>query len=117
MSHSWSGTVAFSFDELMHIGQHDGVYYALGYCGSGVGMASYLGMRLGQQVAGLVDGKTAFDDLPFPTRPFYHGNPWFLPALVGWYRWRDRWQCQQALKYSANRPVGGFAENISRSVG
>ena len=57
ISHSWSGTVAFSFDELMHIGQQDGVHYALGYCGSGVGMASYLGMRLGQQVAGLAEVK------------------------------------------------------------
>ena len=98
ISHSWSGTVAFSFDELMHIGQQDGLHYAVGYCGSGVGMASYLGMRLGQQVAGLVEGQTAFDNLPFPTRPFYRGNPWFLPAMVGWYQWRDRWQCQRAHK-------------------
>ena len=117
MSHSWSGTVAFSFDELMHIGQYDGVHYAMGYCGSGVGMASYLGMRLGQQVAGLAESTTALDNLPFPTRAFYRGNPWFLPAMVGWYQWRDRWQCQQALKNSANRSAGGFAENISGSVG
>ena len=117
ISHSWSGTVAFSFDELMHIGQHDGVHYAMGYCGSGVGMASYLGMRLGQQVAGLAEGRTALDNLPFSTRPFYRGNPWFLPAMVGWYQWRDRWQCQQALKNSANRSAGGFAENVSGSVG
>ena len=65
ISHSWSGTVAFSFDELMHIGQHDDVHYAVGYCGSGVGMASYLGMRLGQQVSGLAEGGTALDNLPF----------------------------------------------------
>jgi len=113
LSHSWCGTVAYSFDELMHIGQQDGVHYAMGYCGSGVGMASYLGMRLGQQVVGLAAGKTAFDDIPFQTQPFYHGRPWFLPAMVGWYRWRDRWQCQRALKYSANTTAERFAEHIS----
>ena len=96
VSHSWGGTVAYSFDELAHIGVHDGVHYAVGYCGSGVSMASYLGMRLGQKVLGLKQGKTAFDDLPHPTRPFYNGKPWFLPAMISWYRWRDRHQAKVA---------------------
>jgi len=87
------------------------VHYAMGYCGSGVGMASYLGMRLGQQVLALPEGKTAFDNIPFPTRPLYTGNPWFLPAMVRWYRWRDKWQIQHAFKYSANKNAEGFAEN------
>ena len=117
ISHSWSGTVAYTFDELMHIGQHQGVHYAMGYCGSGVGMASYLGMRLGQQVTGLAEGKTAFDEVNFPTRPFYQGNPWFLPAMVSWYRWRDKWQCQRALNNSANGTARGFAANMSQNAG
>ena len=96
VSHSWSGTVAYTFDELAHTGCHNGVYYAMGYCGSGVSMASYLGMRLGQKVLGSKEGQTAFDDLSFPTRPFYTGNPWFLPATVAWYRWRDQWQHKNA---------------------
>ncbi|MEO1687285.1 MAG: FAD-binding oxidoreductase [Pseudomonadota bacterium] len=90
VTHSWMGTVAYSFDELAHAGLQDGVRHALCYCGSGVSMASYLGMRLGRQVLGLADGATAFDGLPFPTRPLYRGRPWFLPAVVAWYRWRDR---------------------------
>ncbi|GAU86485.1 FAD-binding oxidoreductase [Bosea sp. BIWAKO-01] len=90
ISHSWCGFVAYTFDELMHVGRHDGLYYAMGYCGAGVGTASYFGMRLGQQVLGLAEGKTALDDLPFPTRPFYSGNPWFLAPSVFYYRWRDR---------------------------
>jgi glycine/D-amino acid oxidase-like deaminating enzyme len=95
ITHSWSGKVAYSFDELTHTGSHGGVHYALCYCGSGVSMASYLGMRSGQKVLGLEQGKTAFDDLPFPTRPLYTGNPWFLPPVVAWYRLRDRWQTQR----------------------
>ena len=90
ISHSWCGFVAYSFDELMHIGQHEGLYYAMGYCGSGVGMASYLGMRLGQQVLGLPEGQTALNGLPFQTRPFYTGNPWFLAPSILYYRWKDR---------------------------
>ena len=90
ISHSWVGFIAYTFDEMMHIGVHDGIHYAMGYCGSGVGMAGYLGMRLGQLVLGLPEGKTALDGLPFPTRPFYFGNPWFLAPSVMYYRWADR---------------------------
>lgn len=90
ISHSWCGTVGYSFDTLMHTGQDRGLYYAMGYCGSGVGMASYLGMRIGRQAAGIGDGDTAFDEIPFPTRPLYAGNPWFLAPAVMAYRVRDR---------------------------
>jgi len=96
ISHSWAGTVAYTFDETAHTGSHNGIHYAMGYCGSGVSMSSYLGMRLGQKVLGKAEGKTAFDDLPFPTRPLYTGNPWFLPATVKAYQWRDKLQRQYA---------------------
>ncbi len=90
ISHSWAGTVGYSFDKLMHTGQDDGLFYAMGYCGSGVGMASYLGMRIGQQAAGLAEGASAFDEIPFPTMPLYRGNPWFLAPSVMVYRIRDQ---------------------------
>jgi glycine/D-amino acid oxidase-like deaminating enzyme len=90
VTHSWCGFVAYTFDELMHTGVHDGIHYAMGYCGAGVGTASYFGMRIGQRVLGLPEGVTALDDLPFETRPFYNGKPWCLAASVRWYRWRDR---------------------------
>lgn len=90
ISHSWVGTVAYTFDTLAHIGKHEGIHYAMGYCGSGVSMASYLGMRLGQQVLGRAEGRTGFDGLGFETRPFYRGDPWFLAPSVAYYRWRDR---------------------------
>jgi len=89
ISHSWCGFVAYTFDELMHVGRHDGMHYAMGYCGAGVGTASYFGMRIGQQVLGLAEGRTALDGLAFQTRPLYHGNPWFLAPSVRFYRWRD----------------------------
>ena len=90
ISHSWMGFVAYTFDHMMRTGVHEGVHYAMGYCGSGVGMAGYLGMRIGQQVLGLKAGATAFDNLPFNTRPLYYGNPWFLAPSIMYYRWCDK---------------------------
>jgi glycine/D-amino acid oxidase-like deaminating enzyme len=90
VSRSWMGFVGYTFDTLPHIGSHDGIHYAAGYCGSGIAMASYLGMRLGRKVAGLSEAETAFDDVAFPTRPYYFGRPWFLSPAIAYYRWRDR---------------------------
>jgi glycine/D-amino acid oxidase-like deaminating enzyme len=90
VSHSWVGFVAYTFDELPHLGRHDGLYYAMGYCGSGIAKASYFGQRIAQQLLGLPEGQSAFDRLPFRTRPFYSGKPWFLPPMVRYYAWRDR---------------------------
>ena len=90
ISHSWCGFIAYTFDDLMHIGQHDGMHYAMGYCGSGIGVSSYFGMRIGQQLLGLAEGRTALDGLAFQTRPLYTGNPWFLAPSIRYYRWRDR---------------------------
>jgi glycine/D-amino acid oxidase-like deaminating enzyme len=90
ISHSWFGFVAYTFDELMHAGEHGGIHYATGYCGSGVGMAGYLGMRIGQQVLGLPEGRTGFNGIPFPARPYYQGTPWFVGPAVTYYRLHDR---------------------------
>lgn len=91
ITHSWSGFVAYSFDHAPHLGEHDGLFYAMGYCGSGVARASFFGTKLGHKMLGNEEeGRTAFDDLPFETRPLYTGTPWFLPALVRWHRLVDR---------------------------
>ncbi|WP_269585360.1 NAD(P)/FAD-dependent oxidoreductase [Roseibium sp. Sym1] len=90
ISHAWMGFVGYTFDTLMHAGEDDGLYFAGGYCGSGVGMASYLGMRIGQKATGLEKTPSAFERIPFPTRPLYTGTPWFLAPSVLVYRMRDR---------------------------
>ncbi len=91
ISHSWMGFVAYTFDHLPHIGARDGVWFANGYCGSGVAWASYLGHKLGHKVLGSDEGKTAFDGLNYPTRPLYTGNPWFLGTAVAYYQAMDKW--------------------------
>lgn len=90
ISHTWVGFVGYTFDTLAHLGKHDGIYYAMGYCGSGISMSNYLGMRIGQQVLGRKEGATALDGLGFQTRPLYTGSPWFLAASVMYYGWLDK---------------------------
>ncbi len=90
ITHSWSGLVAYAFDHVPHLGESNGLWYAMGYCGSGVARASYFGSKLGHKMLGQTDeGRTAFDDLDFDTRPLYTGNPWFMPAIVRWHRLID----------------------------
>jgi glycine/D-amino acid oxidase-like deaminating enzyme len=89
ISHSWMGYVGFTFDTLAHTGAHGRIHHAMGYCGSGVGMASYLGMKAGLRVLGDGQGQTALMQPGFPARPLYRGDPWFLPAAVTAYRMLD----------------------------
>ncbi|MAS06566.1 MAG: FAD-dependent oxidoreductase [Ahrensia sp.] len=90
ISHSWMGFVGYTFDTLAHCGEDNGLFHAMGYCGSGVGMASYLGMRMGVKASGREKTLSAFERIAFPTRPLYSGNPWFLAPSVLVYRMRDR---------------------------
>ena len=45
ITHAWTGNVAFTFDEVPHMGLMDGLHYALGCNGSGVAMMTYLEPR------------------------------------------------------------------------
>ena len=91
VSHSWMGFVGYTFDEMPHSGEKDGIYYSMGYCGSGVSLSSYFGTRLGQRIAGLPEGETPLTLVPFQTRPFYSGNPWFLAPSILFYQMKDRY--------------------------
>jgi glycine/D-amino acid oxidase-like deaminating enzyme len=91
ITHSWGGFVAYTFDELPHLGRDaDGIHYCMGYCGNGISLVSYFGTRLAQQLLGKPERATALDGLSFQTRPFYTGDPWFLSLAVAYYKLRDR---------------------------
>ena len=90
ISNTWMGFVGYTFDNLPHLGQQDGIYYAMGYCGSGICLASYFGHKLGLKLLGRPEGESAFDSPGFETRPLYHGKPWFLAAAVRYYQFMDR---------------------------
>lgn len=89
ITHAWTGNVAFSFDFMPRIGEHEGIHFAAGCQGSGVAMATWLGRHVARKVAGALDEPFALDLAEFPTKPFYGGRPWFLPAVGNWYRLAD----------------------------
>jgi glycine/D-amino acid oxidase-like deaminating enzyme len=86
----WGGTLDFAFDIMPHAGQIDGVYYALGYAGHGVAMATYQGQLMARRISG-ENPDNPFDGIPFPGAPLglYNGKPWFLPFAGAYYKFLD----------------------------
>lgn len=86
----WGGTLDFAFDIMPHAGQIDGMYYALGYAGHGVAMATYQGQKMAELIAG-DKPDNPFVGIPFPGAPLgmYDGRPWFLPFAGAWYKFLD----------------------------
>ncbi len=87
-AYAWGGTLGFTFDIYPHAGQMDGMWYAMGYAGHGVAMATFLGQQMADRIAG-EGGYNPFEGMDFPTMPSYNGNPWFLPLAAIWYRFLD----------------------------
>jgi glycine/D-amino acid oxidase-like deaminating enzyme len=88
IEYAWSGNVAFTRDQMPRAGRIDGAYYAGGYCGHGVAMATYLGSLIARRIAGEPIAHPFMDDRFAPV-PLYNGSPWFLPLLGAYYRYRD----------------------------
>jgi glycine/D-amino acid oxidase-like deaminating enzyme len=86
----WGGTLDFAFDIMPHAGQMDDMYYALGYAGHGVAMATYQGQKMAELIAG-DKPENPFVGIPFPGAPLglYNGRPWFLPFAGAWYKVLD----------------------------
>lgn len=89
ISHAWSGLVGMSRDHLPHLGRQDGLWFALGYSGSGVAMAPYLGHKVALRLLGDPEGASPFEKTPHPGVPFFDGRPWFLRVTEVWYRYKD----------------------------
>ena len=86
----WGGTLDFAFDIMPHAGQMDGMYYAVGYAGHGVAMATYQGQLMARRIAG-ESPENPFEGIPFPAAPLglYNGKPWFLPLAGAYYKILD----------------------------
>jgi glycine/D-amino acid oxidase-like deaminating enzyme len=88
IDYHWSGKVAMTMDQLPHAGVRDGLHYALGYNGHGVALATYLGARVGQALAG-GDDLRPFAGRAFRAVPLHFGRTWFLPLVGAYYRIKD----------------------------
>jgi glycine/D-amino acid oxidase-like deaminating enzyme len=90
IDYAWGGTLDFAFDIMPHAGQLDGLYYAVGYAGHGVAMATYQGRKIAELMSG-DNTENPFVGIPFPGAPLglYNGRPWFLPFAGMWYKFLD----------------------------
>ncbi len=89
IEYAWGGNVGFTSNYLPLVGGGDGIYYALGYCGHGIAMASYFGFELAGMIRGKPSDSIFLENQP-SSIPFYHGYPWFLPLVHQWFRFLDR---------------------------
>ena len=87
---SWSGLTSFTNDGLPHIGVIDGIHYAVGYQGSGISLASYLGHKVALRVLGSDEGETPFADQAISPFPLHYLKAAVVPTIVTYYRTLDR---------------------------
>jgi glycine/D-amino acid oxidase-like deaminating enzyme len=91
IEYAWGGTLDFTHDWMPHAGRLDGMYYAAGYAGHGVALATYLGTLAGQAMSGeMVDNP--FAEITLPQAPLglhYLVRP-LLPAAAAWLKIKDR---------------------------
>jgi glycine/D-amino acid oxidase-like deaminating enzyme len=95
IAYAWGGNVGFTFDRMPHIGRVGRVTYALGYCGSGVAMATYFGTVVAAMLSRGSEHaveRSPFEEIPHPGAPVaaaYRGRPWFLPLAGEAFRLQD----------------------------
>ena len=50
--HVWTGKCGGTFDLYPHIGSHEGIHFAVGYCFAGVPMGTLFGQKLARRILG-----------------------------------------------------------------
>jgi glycine/D-amino acid oxidase-like deaminating enzyme len=88
IDYCWGGIVDMTRDRLPRAGEHEGLFYSMGYSGHGTHMATYMGAIMAE----VLDGKASLNpwrDFDWPAIPGYTGKPWFLPFVGAWYRYQD----------------------------
>ncbi|SHL61779.1 Glycine/D-amino acid oxidase [Roseovarius litoreus] len=98
ISHAWYGFTGYSFNHMPQVGEQNGIFYAMGYSGSGTVMAPYLGAKAAYLAMGDARAETAYANTLFK-KHFLHQfqKPHFLKAADLYYRhWVDRVENWQA---------------------
>ena len=94
LTNVWTGNTGYSFNHIPHIGNHDGINYAMGYSGSGTVLAAYLGAKVAYKTLNDSRGKTGYSQTKLKTNLFHiFEKPYFLSFADFWYKnIIDRWQ-------------------------
>lgn len=88
VEYCWGGMVDMTADRLPRAGEHDGVFYAMGYSGHGTQMS----VHMGQAMAAVMDGAPSANPLrglEWPAIPGHYGPAWFMPFVGAYYRFQD----------------------------
>ncbi|MBP0625329.1 NAD(P)/FAD-dependent oxidoreductase [Cupriavidus consociatus] len=88
IDYCWGGLVDMTADRLPRAGQHNGMYYSVGYSGHGVQMSVHMGQVMADVMAGRPECNP-WRELDWPAIPGHFGKPWFLPIVGAYYRWQD----------------------------
>jgi gamma-glutamylputrescine oxidase len=93
IDYAWGGTLAVTLNRMPHFGRlgNNNTYYAQGYSGQGVAMATLAGKLIAEAVAGEAERFDLFGKIP--TRSFPGGDLLRWPAMVlgmSYYALRDR---------------------------
>lgn len=88
VDYCWGGQVDMSMDRLVHAGEHEGLYYSVGYSGHGVQMATYMGRQMAEYMNGVPEANP-WGDVAFKRIPGHVGPPWFLPFAGAYYKLQD----------------------------
>jgi glycine/D-amino acid oxidase-like deaminating enzyme len=89
IDYCWGGLVDMTLDRMVKAGQHEGVFYSMGYAGHGVQMATYMGRQMADLMSGVPEANI-WRDFEFRRIPGHFGPPWFLPVAGAYYKLKDR---------------------------
>ena len=88
IDYCWGGMVDMTADRLPRAGEHQGLYYSMGYSGHGTQMSTHMG----QVMAEVMDGNAAANPwagFSWPAIPGHFGPAWFLPFVGAYYKLQD----------------------------
>ena len=88
IDYCWGGMVDMTADRLPRAGEHEGLFYSMGYSGHGTQMSTHMG----QIMAEVMDGNAAVNpwgDFDWPAIPGHFGPTWFLPFVGAYYKLQD----------------------------
>jgi gamma-glutamylputrescine oxidase len=92
IDYAWGGTLAITMNRMPAFGRlNDNIYYAQGYSGHGVPIATLAGKLLAEAISGTAERFDVMASVPVPTFP--GGTLLRWPGLVlamAWYAMRDR---------------------------
>jgi len=101
IDYCWGGLIDVTADRLPRAGQHEGMFYSMGYSGHGVQMSTHMGRVMAamivEKMGGVATGapsstrpsKNPWGDLPWTQIPGHFGSAWFLPLVGAYYRLQD----------------------------